>query len=207
MNERATRRELEKWAARTISLSNELQAKQQQLRNALHQSERSHLMDLLTCSICKTEKAEAEVSQISEQRSALQMKLWSTTAELEACYQELLYTNQELCEALNSAILTCEQAKQRATTLLQQEGTARDALAALLSSIYGSMIKPWELQTLPTNYSTSGHINELAAVPNKSLPLSEEAARFKADHLRLAAKFAALKAQLARLQAAVTPDE
>lgn len=207
MNDRLTRRELEKWAARSISLSNELQAKQQQLRDTLHQSERSHLMDLLTYLILKTEKAEAEVCQISEQKSALQMKLWSTAAELEACYQELRHTNHELCDALNSTVLTCEQAKQRAITLLQQEDTARDVLAALLSSIYGSTIKPWELQTLPANYSTPGHTNELAAVPDQSLPLSEEAARFKADQLRLAAKFAALRAQLVRLQAVIYSNE
>lgn len=207
MNDRATYQELEKWSARAISIGNELQTKQQQLRDTLHQLEQSHLMDLLICSILKTKKVEAEVSQINEQRSALQMQLWSHAAELEACYKELRHTNQELCEALNSTVLTREQAKQRAIALLQEEESTRDALAALLSSIYGSTIRPWELQTLPANYSSSGRINELAVAPNQALPLSEETARFKADQLRLAAKFAALRAQLGRLKAAIYSNE
>lgn len=199
MDDQVLRRELEKWLVRSISLNDELQSKQQQLRDALHQSQRSHLMDLLKYSTGKVAKAEAEVSRVSEQKRTIQKQLWSTAVELEACYQELQHTNQELCAALSSTRLTCEQATQRAKNLLKQETPAREALATLLGDIYGSTIKPWELQKA-AGYLTS-HVDGLAAVLDESLPLSEEAARFKAHYLQLAAQFASLKARLTRLQA------
>lgn len=203
MNEQATAEELQAWVARSISVKQELQTKIQQLREAALRSESLLLMDLLKFSISKAQKAEAEVGRLNNQNKSLQQKLDDVTNELKDCYQELSYTNQELSNALQSEHLTPRQAQELAKTLLEREEPTREALAKLLSAIYGLPINPWELQrqlmsSVRLNPSSQDGVGKLSS---QRIQLSQEALKFQTQCHQLAARFAALESQITRLQA------
>lgn len=203
MNEQVTEQELQAWVARSISLKHELQAKSHELRDAAHRSERLHFMDLVNFSLRKAAIAEAELTKLSEQKKAIRQKLYDVTQELKACYQELKYTNEDLCNALNSERLTPDQAKELAITLVETEHPARVALAELLSAIYGQTVKPWDLQSrrmLTVSLNPSG-INGVGKLSSEPIQLSAQAVMFQAKFNELATRFASLKAKFTRLQA------
>ena len=203
MDKQATEEELQAWVARSISLDHELQAKSQELRDAAHKSERLHLMDLLDFSLRKAVTAEAELRRLSKQKKSVQQKLHDTTEALKACNQELEYTNQDLCNALQSERLTPDEAKEIARTLVEREEPAREALAQLLSAIYGETVKPWDLQLkkMPTASLNPSGRNGVSKLSFEPIQLSAEAIRFQAKFGQLAAKFASLKAKFTSLQA------
>lgn len=193
--------ESQAWVARSISIKHELQAGIQELREATLRSEKLFLMDLLNFSSRKAQAAEAEIGRLNNQNKSLYQKLVNNTNELKVCYQELNYTNQELCESLKSEHLTPAEAKELAKTFSEREEPTREALAKLLSAIYGLPVKPWELQSrLMATVMPNPIAKNEAGSPCKPIQLSAEAVRLKVECERLAARFASLRSQMIRLQ-------
>ncbi|MBD3884204.1 hypothetical protein IFO70_20870 [Phormidium tenue FACHB-886] len=199
MSEDVANREVQTWIASSIALEGELQHQQQKLRQALQQSENLHFADLFRVAAKNSAQLEAELKHLTEQNQSLKQELCAANRLLSEYRQELDCTNQELNEALNTGSLSLTSARQLAKSLLDREESTKDALAAILSAVYRTPVKPWEMQ--PIAPITQVPLQDRSKSAVKSSALSNEAAQYKEHYESLTAKFAALKAQLVRLEA------
>lgn len=198
MNQDVANREAQTWSAAAVAIEGELQHQQQELRQALQWSEKPHLADLFELAVRNSAQLKAELKRLTEQNQYLKQELCAANKLLVEYRQELDYTNQELNDALNMGSLSVTDARQLAKRLLNREESARDALAVMLSAIYRTPIKPWELQ--PTSPITQVPVQDRNGSAAKLPALSDKAAQFKERYESLAARFAALKAQRTRLE-------
>ena len=61
--------------------------------------------------------------------------------QLQELEQELIYTNQELCTALQLENINFAQVKALARTILKSNKSTRDSLAELIGAIYSSAVE------------------------------------------------------------------
>lgn len=88
---------------------------------------------------------QCEIELLREQVQCLKLELRDKNQQLLETEQELQYTNEDLSAALESKCLTLDAAKQLAREILAQNLPTREALAALLSTVYDAEVKPREL--------------------------------------------------------------
>lgn len=81
------------------------------------------------------EELEEKVEFLLEQIESLKLYLCDKDYELQEIRQELIYTNQELCTALNSQPLTIDEAIELTKKLLASDRLTEDALVELLIAI------------------------------------------------------------------------
>jgi seryl-tRNA synthetase len=189
----------QRWLAQALALNDALAAKTGKLRHEIHNAERLHLRDLITLAARSNDQAHVQLERTRQQKKYLQQQLRQATQKLEECQQELIYTQQDLVDALKAERLTLRQATEVAKTLLAEDEPAREALTRLVNAIYGSTIKPWELQQRLSSSVKSGPVKN-SDLPFRELQLSPEAMQFKAKFDQLRARFVALKSQLVRLK-------
>ncbi|WP_414582074.1 hypothetical protein [Scytonema sp. PCC 10023] len=96
---------------------------------------------------------EDTVELLCEQIETFKQLLEYKQLEIEEIKQELRYTNEDLCAALNSPWVTLDQAKQLVKQILVSKKPVNETLAELLSAIYNSPVKPLELKQIHNSYS------------------------------------------------------
>lgn len=138
---------------------------------------------------------EDAVELLREQVESLKQELHYKELELQHIQQELIYTNQELCAVLRIKQLTLDEAKELAKSILASQNITGESLCELLSAIYGTPVKAYELQQIDTASSitrlTNAHPNN---APNplrggelraKSTSLAEQSDKLQARSNRL----------------------
>lgn len=85
---------------------------------------------------------------------SLNLQLCDCEQEQQELEQELAHTNEDLCDALMSAQICLKEAKELAKTILKSKKSVSEFLADLLSAIYGSVVRPEELEIDQANITT-----------------------------------------------------
>lgn len=159
-----------------------------------------------------SEAAEGEVEWLRQEVELLQQALLNQLQqqqeieqELQATNQEMALVNQEIYHLRGAKQLTLDEAKAFARTLLAEEEPTREALARLLSAIYGETVAPRELGKLQ-----SPVCRFTASAPQDPVPpspkVSARRAEFHAQYIELGSRFITFKAQYARLKARFRSD-
>ncbi|KAB8319992.1 hypothetical protein SD81_009455 [Tolypothrix campylonemoides VB511288] len=136
------------------------------------------------------ERSEIEdtVELLCEQIETLKQLLLYKQLELEEIKQELRYTNEDLCAAVNCEWLTFDEAKQLVKQILVSKKPIGENLAKLLTAIYNSRVKPSELEQIHNSYSIKPSLTEsnncisthLDALKTKAMELRKQAAETRA---------------------------
>lgn len=89
-----------------------------------------------------------EIALLREQIESLMLELLEKNEDLRELEQELQSTNEELCEALKiTDLVSFPRAKKCAQMILKSQLPQKEALAALLSAIYGCPVQASDLQS------------------------------------------------------------
>lgn len=98
-----------------------------------------------TCEADRIIETREEIEFLREQIESLQLELRCKEWEIQQLEQELEDTNRDLCEALKSQQETFAEAVELAKTLVERDLPPKQALADLLSVIFGLSVQPWQL--------------------------------------------------------------
>jgi len=123
---------------------------------------------------------EDTVELLCEQVETLKELLHYKQLELQEIERELRYTNEDLCAALNSELVTLDEAKQLVKKILITKKPVGETLAKLLSAIYNSPVKACELEQTDKSNSTTPS----TSVPDNDLLINFEAFKTKITALR-----------------------
>lgn len=189
--------EAQSWVARSISIKQELQAKCQGLQDSVHKSQRLHLEDLLSFSVSRVASLNTSLKATRKHKQQLQHQLKAAKQELKNYRQELQNTNQELSAALRKGSLTPAEAQTHASFLLAQDVPTKEALARLLSAIYGCPVTSWELpeRSTPATPVQASSLRSADRFYSKPMQLSDKGGRVQAQCQELAAKVMQLQIQ------------
>jgi uncharacterized membrane-anchored protein YhcB (DUF1043 family) len=189
------------WLATSLVLANELAVAKEKLESEMYSAERLHIKDLVSFSVKKAAKTEAELDRaqveldrVRKRRKLLQQQLRDTAEDLEACYQELRYTHRDLADALGSERLMPKEARELAKILVAEGESTREALTRLLNAIYGSKLKPSDLGPRPSVAAQPEVVqdNDCCGQPGQ---FSSRFVRSKAQFDHLKTKFDRFKVQ------------
>lgn len=139
-----------------------------------------------------SEEVEFMREQVQSQKLYLQyleQQLQQLQKELSYTEQEVEYMNSELCSLFSSLPMTLDQAKESAKTILASRKPTRESLAQLLSTIYGSIVEPWELGVR----ESPPPMNSAPKIKAELDAFSARRKQLKAEMLQLKALFASFK--------------
>ena len=97
---------------------------------------------------------------------SLNLELRDKEQRIQQVEQELMYTNQELCNAFMLQKLEPDEAIEFAQKILQNQKSVSESLAELLTAIYNRAIKPKELAQMdssPTESLINAEVNQIVA--------------------------------------------
>jgi septal ring factor EnvC (AmiA/AmiB activator) len=123
---------------------------------------------------------EDRVELLCEQIETLKQLLQYKELELQQIKQELRYTNEDLCAALNSPWVTLDEAKQLVKQILVSKKPVGETLAKLLRAIYNSSVKPSELEQIHNSHC----IKPSSTEPNNCISTNFEALKTKITDLK-----------------------
>ena len=159
-----------------------------------HQQERQ-IAEQTTATDSRVLDTQDEIKLLRDKVESLNLELRYNEQQLQEVEQELKHTNYELCQlscALAAQRLTLDEAKEIAKNILANGKPSRESLADLLSAIYLSTVKLWDLKpTIKRNPSTRVELDKY----------SVDSIRFQAKFNELGTRFVGFKAQFARLKA------
>ena len=137
---------------------------------------------------------EDTVELLYEQIETFKQLLEYKQLELEEIKQQLRYTNEDLCAALNSPWVTLDEAKQLVKQILVSKKPVNETLAKLLSAIYNSPVKPLELEQIHNSYS----IKPSSTEPNNYTSTHFDALKTKTTKARKQAAETRAKSRMLR---------
>jgi hypothetical protein len=91
---------------------------------------------------------EEEHEILFEQLKSLEQEIHYERHQLKLTEDELNYTKQELCNAVILQKLELDEAKEFAKLLVESNNCVSESIAAILTNIYGILVKPEELEQI-----------------------------------------------------------
>lgn len=154
-----------------------------------HQTEQeSFWLEMLQCEV---ECLRQELHERVERQQHLEQELQFSNKDLEQM-------NQEIFELMTAKRVALDEAKHVAQTLLAQGCSTEEALAKLLSAIYGVAVVPQEFRK--TQHPTAPSSAPLERASDRPTRYSARQAKFRNQYFRLGLQFATSKAQHVNLQ-------
>ncbi|BAY44867.1 hypothetical protein SAMD00079811_24690 [Scytonema sp. HK-05] len=163
-----------------ISKSNQVSQRLEQLPENTNCDADNLLTDSIDLDSGERPEIEDTVELLCEQIETLKQLLQYKQLEIEEIKQELRYTNEDLCAALNSPWLTLDQAKQLVKQILVSKKPVGETLAKLLSAIYNLPVKPSELEQIHNSHC----IKPLTSEPNNCISTNFEALKTKITEVK-----------------------